>query len=232
MPKSLIRIDEDVPLDVAAMFGCAVVTGAGAVFNTARVAPGARVAVLGLGGVGLNGVMAARVAGASRIIGIDINAGKFPLALELGATDVVNAGDPNAIEHVRDLSDGGVDVALEMSGSLPAVTLANAITRRGGEVICVGLGASDSLFQYAHAALVTEEKAFRGSFMGSCVPERDIPVYVEMYRQGRLPVDRLKSEVIGFERLNESLDLLDRGEVVRQILLPHGQAALHNGGLP
>jgi len=225
MPKSLIRINKDVPLDVAAMFGCAVVTGAGSVFNAARLVPGASVAVLGLGGVGLNCVMAARVAGASCIIGIDINEGKFALALELGATHVVNARDPKAIEHVRDLTEGGVDHAFEMSGSLPAMTLANAITRRGGEVVCVGLGASDALFQYAHAALVTEEKTFRGSFMGSCVPERDIPNYIEMYRQGRLPVDRLKSEAIGFDRLNVSLDLLDRGEVVRQILLPHGKAA-------
>lgn len=225
VPKSLVRIDDDVPLDVAAMFGCAVVTGAGAVFNTARVTPGASVAVLGLGGIGLNGVMASCVAGASRIIGIDINPGKFALARELGATDVVDARDPQAVEAVRALTDGGVDVAFEMSGSMPAMTLANAITRRGGEVICVGLGASDDQFQYAHAALVSEEKSLRGSFMGSCVPERDIPAYMQMYRQGRLPVDRLKSEAIGFERLNVSLDLLDRGEVVRQILLPHGSVA-------
>ncbi|MGB3070210.1 MAG: zinc-binding dehydrogenase [Ottowia sp.] len=222
MPKSLVRIGDDIPLDVAAMFGCAVVTGAGSVFNTAKVSPGASVAVLGLGGIGLNGVMAARVAGASRIVGIDINESKFALARELGATDVINPRDPNAVEQVRELTNGGVDVAFEMSGSLPAMTVANAITRRGGEIICVGLGASEAQFQYAHAGLVTEEKSFRGSFMGSCVPERDIPAYIEMYRQGRLPVDRLKSEAIDFDRLNVSLDLLDRGEVVRQILLPHG----------
>ncbi|WP_028600888.1 zinc-binding dehydrogenase [Ottowia thiooxydans] len=221
-PKSLVRIPDDVPLDVAAMFGCAVVTGAGSVFNTAKVAPGASVAIFGLGGIGLNGLMAAKVAGASQIIGIDINEGKFALARELGATDVVNARDPKAVEHVREITNGGVDIAFEMSGSFPAMTMANAITRRGGEIICVGLGATDAQFQYAHAGLVTEEKSFRGSFMGSCVPERDIPSYIEMYRQGRLPVDRLKSEAIDFDRLNVSLDLLDRGEVVRQILLPHG----------
>ncbi|MET4575020.1 zinc-binding dehydrogenase [Ottowia thiooxydans] len=221
-PKSLVRIPDDVPLDVAAMFGCAVVTGAGSVFNTAKVAPGSSVAIFGLGGIGLNGLMAAKVAGASQIIGVDINEGKFALARELGATDVVNARDPKAVEHVRSITNGGVDIAFEMSGSFPAMTMANAITRRGGEIICVGLGATDAQFQYAHAGLVTEEKSFRGSFMGSCVPERDIPSYIEMYRQGRLPVDRLKSESIDFDRLNVSLDLLDRGEVVRQILLPHG----------
>jgi alcohol dehydrogenase len=222
VPQSLIPIGDDVPFDVAAMFGCAVVTGAGAVFNSAKVQPGASVAVLGLGGIGLNGVMAARVAGATRIVAIDINEGKFPLARELGATHVVSARDPDAAEQVRAVTDGGVDFAFEMSGSLAAMTLSNAITRRGGDIICVGLGASEAQFKYAHAALVSEEKGIRGSFMGSCVPERDIPMYVELYRQGRMPVDRLKSETVGFDRLNLSLDLLDRGEVVRQILLPHG----------
>jgi alcohol dehydrogenase len=192
------------------------------VFNSAKVQPGASVAVLGLGGIGLNGVMAARVAGATRIVAIDINEGKFPLARELGATHVVSARDPDAAEQVRAVTDGGVDFAFEMSGSLAAMTLSNAITRRGGDIICVGLGASEAQFKYAHAALVSEEKGIRGSFMGSCVPERDIPMYVELYRQGRMPVDRLKSETVGFDRLNLSLDLLDRGEVVRQILLPHG----------
>lgn len=222
VPNSLIRIDDEVPLDVAAMFGCAVVTGAGSVFNAARLRPGMSVAVFGLGGIGLNGVMASRVAGASLIIGIDVNPGKFDLARELGATDVFSALDPNLVEQVRDLTDGGVDFAFEMSGSMPAMKSANAVTRRGGEIVCVGLGASDALYQYAHAALVTEEKVFRGSFMGSCVPERDIPRYIDLYKQGKLPVDRLKSEAISFDRLNVSLDLLDRGEVVRQILLPHG----------
>ncbi len=220
-PGSLVRIDDDVPLDVAAMFGCAVVTGAGAVLNTARVQPGASVAVIGLGGVGLNGVMAARIAGARHIVGIDINTGKFPLARELGATETISATDPDVVQKVRDLSDGGVDFTFEMTGNQQAIALGNAITARGGDVICVGLGASDALFQFVHAALVTEERGIRGSFMGSTVPERDIPYYIGLYKEGRMPVDRLKSGEISFGELNLSLDLLDRGEVVRQILVPH-----------
>jgi Zn-dependent alcohol dehydrogenase len=222
VPKSLIRIDDDIPLDVAAMFGCAVVTGAGAVLNTAKVRPGQSVAVIGLGGVGLNAVMAARISGASRIIGIDINPAKFQLACNVGATDVFSASDENMVEQIHDLTDGGVDYTFEVTGNAQAMATANIITARGGEVVCVGLGATGTLFQYNHTALVSEEKALRGSFMGSCVPGRDIPRYIELYRQGRLPVDRLKSDEITFESLNRSLDQLDRGEVVRQILLPHG----------
>jgi len=222
VPNSLIRIDPSIPLDVAAMFGCGVITGAGCVFNTAKVRPGQNVAVFGLGGVGLNAVMAAKISGASEIIGIDINEGKFPLARELGCTRTFSAREPSLVELVKDLTRGGVDFAFEISGSKVAMTSANAVTRKGGEIICVGLGASGELYQYAHAALVTEEKAFRGSFMGSGIPERDIPRYLKFYQDGKMPVDRLKSDTMRFDRLNLSLDLLDRGEIVRQILLPHG----------
>ena len=221
MPGSVIKMDDDIPFEDAAIFGCAVITGVGAVFNTARVQPGASVAVLGLGGIGLNAIMACRVAGAARIVGIDVNAGKFPLAAELGATDTLLATDPDCVATVRDLTGGGVDVAFEMAGNQAAMRTASAVTARGGQIVCVGLGATGEMYQYAHAALVAEEKVIRGSFMGSCVPERDIPRYLAMYKDGSLPVGKLKSEQIGFDRLNISLDLLDRGEVVRQILRPH-----------
>lgn len=222
VPNSLIKIDPSIPLDVAAMFGCAVVTGAGSVFNSAKVRPGQNVAIFGLGGVGLNTVMAARISGASKIIGIDINDSKFALAEELGCTHTLSARDPQLVEKVKELTSGGVDFSFEISGSQAAMTTANALTRKGGEIVCVGLGASSELYQYAHAALVSEEKIFRGSFMGSCVPVRDIPRYLKYYQEGRMPVDRLKSGTMLFEDLNRNLDLLDRGEVVRQILLPHG----------
>jgi alcohol dehydrogenase len=222
VPEALIGIDPAIPLDVAAMFGCAVVTGVGAVFNSAKVRPGQNVAVFGLGGVGLNAVMAARISGAAEIIGIDLNAGKFPLALELGCTRTFDARDPELVQKIKLLTDGGVDFAFEISGSKAAVPTAYAVTRKGGEVVCVGLGSGTDLYEYPHAALVLEEKALRGSLMGGGLADRDIPLYFKLYQSGDLQVQRLKSEAIGFERLNESLDLLSQGEVVRQILLPHG----------
>ena len=225
LPGSLVKMDRDIPFEDAAIFGCAVTTGAGAVFNSARVRPGESVAVLGLGGVGLNAVMAARIAGASAIIGIDLNPGKFPLARELGATHTFLANDPNLVAEIRDLTSGGVDFAFEVAGVQPAFETAFAITAKGGEVIGIGLGAANDLYHYKHAALVAEEKVLRGSYMGSSVPQRDLPLYLAMYKDGRLPVGKLKSELIAFDRLNISLDLLDAGAVLRQILLPHGLPA-------
>ncbi|MDR3533379.1 MAG: zinc-binding dehydrogenase [Rhodopila sp.] len=222
IPNTLIKIDPAIPLDIAAMFGCAVVTGAGAVLNTARVRPGQNVAAFGLGGVGLNAVMASRISGASEIIGIDINEGKFALAKELGCTHTFLATDPDLVAKAKDLTRGGVDFSFEISGSKPAMTSAYAITRKGGEVVCVGLGATGEMYQYPHTSLVAEEKAIRGSLMGGGVADRDIPLLLRLFQDGKMPVDRLKSSTMGFEELNVSLDKLDGGSVVRQILLPHG----------
>jgi Zn-dependent alcohol dehydrogenase len=220
MPGSLIKIDKSVPLDVAAIFGCAVVTGAGAVFNTAKIAEGSSVAIIGLGGVGLNGLMAAKVAGASHIIGVDTRTEKFELARELGATNLYLANEARLVEQVKDITGGGVDFAFEMSGAKSAMATALSLLRSGGEAIAVGLGAPEDFHQYNHVALVTEEKCIKGSFMGSCLPARDVPHYIEMFTSGQMPVDRLCSETIGFDSLNESLDRLNAGEVLRQILLP------------
>jgi Zn-dependent alcohol dehydrogenase len=221
-PSALIKADKRVPIDVAAMFGCAVVTGAGAVFNCAKVRPGDCVAVLGLGGVGLNSVMAARISGASRVIGIDLLDSKFALASDLGCTDTLLATDPDLIQKVKDLTAGGVDFAFEVSAAKAAFKTAFEITRKGGEIIGIGLGSYEDLYNYPHALLVAHEKVIRGSVMGSAVAERDIPRYMQYYLEGRLPVDRLKSGIMGFDDLNANLDALEHGAVLRQILLPHG----------
>jgi alcohol dehydrogenase len=222
VPEAVIPIDKRVPFDVAALFGCGVVTGVGAVMNSAKVPRGASVAVVGLGGVGLSAVMAAREAGASRIVGIDMLPSKFDLARAVGATDCFDARDPDMVKKVRELTNGGVDFAFEISGNFAALNTAQAVTARGGEVVLVGVGRPDAEFPVKPTGMVLEEKVLRGSLMGSCVPRRDIPHYVDLYLKGQLPVDQLLSEHIGFERLNESLDLLSRGAVIRQILLPHG----------
>lgn len=221
-PSSLIKIDPRVPLDVAALFGCAVITGAGAVFNSAKVPPGASVAVIGLGGVGLTAVMAAREAGAAQIIGIDLLDSKFALAQAVGATACIKAGDADAVQQVLDMTNGGVDFAFEISGHPSALEMAQAITVRGGEVVGVGVNKADTVFSVKHLPWVCDERVLRGSYMGGGVPQQDIPRYVDMYLRGRLPVEQLRSEHIGFDQLNSAFDALHAGKVIRQILLPHG----------
>lgn len=223
MESNLVPIDKSVPLDVAAMFGCAVVTGAGAVFNTAKLDHGRRVAVIGLGGVGLNAVMAARIAGAKQIIGIDMMPEKFDLARELGATDTFLANDPDLVQKIRELSEGGLHYVFDMTGARPALKTAYDVLRPHGEVISVGLGATGEQNSYDHTALVTEEKSIRGCFMGSCLPDRDIPKYVEYFSAGQMPIDRLRTETITLDEINRGFDRLARGEVIRQIVLPHGE---------
>lgn len=222
-PQSLIKIDKSVPLDVAALFGCAVITGAGAVFNSARVPEGASVAVIGLGGVGLTAVMAAKQAGASQIIGIDLLESKFGLAKALGATHCLKAGETDLAPQVHELTNGGVDFAFEISGHPSALDMAQAITVRGGEVVGVGVNKADSIFPVRHLPWVCDERVLRGSYMGGGIPQKDIPVYVDMYLKGRLPVDQLRSEHVRFHQLNAAFDTLKAGQTIRQILLPHGE---------
>jgi alcohol dehydrogenase len=216
---SVVRIDEQLPFDEAALFGCAVLTGVGAALNTAQVFPGARVAVVGLGGVGLNALFGAQVAGASQVIALDIHDDKLELAGKLGATDVVNARDPAAIQKVKDLTNGGVDFGFEMAGSVLAMELAYRITRRGGTTVTAGLPHPDARWQLQHVNLTAEERTVKGSYVGSCVPPRDLPRYVELYRKGKLPVDKLMSDRISLDKINEGFDRLASGHTVRQIVM-------------
>ncbi len=217
--SSLVRIDASVPLVDAAMFGCAVQTGVGAAVNTAGVRPGDVVAVIGLGGVGLSCMLGARVAGAQRIIAIDLSDAKLGLARQLGATDTFNAGDPDCAEAVRAATDGGVDYAFEMAGSTRAIALGYAILLRGGSVVSAGLPPVSATIDINPSAMVSDEKSFRGSYMGSCVPPRDVPAFIELYRQGRLPIDRLRSGTLPLEQINEGFDRLADVEAVRQIVV-------------
>ena len=216
-----VKVDKDLPLADAAIFGCAVMTGVGAVLNTARIRAGDTVACVGLGGVGLNGLLGAKLAGAEKIIAVDISDDKLGLARQLGATHTVNARDENHIEQIKELTNGGVDYAFEFSGSVAATETCYKSIRMGGEVIVVGLAPSNSLFSFNPSDIVNSEKAIRGSYMGSCVPVRDIPRYIELYRQGKLPVDKLINKSIGFDKINDGFDQLTDGLVIRQILEPH-----------
>lgn len=216
--RSLVRVDPELPLDQAALFGCAVITGMGAVVNTAKIRPGSTVAVVGLGGTGLAAVLGARAAGASRIVGLDLLDSKLESARQIGVDDAVNASDPDAVDTVREMTSGGVEFAFECVGSAKAMELAYAITRRGGTTTTSGLPPPDARFAVPHVQLVAEERTIKGSYLGSCVPRRDIPAYIDLFRAGRLPIDRLVSDHIPLDKINEGFDRLDDGDTIRQMI--------------
>ncbi|TDV35599.1 alcohol dehydrogenase [Paraburkholderia caballeronis] len=215
---SLVKVSRDVPLDEAALFGCAVLTGVGSAVNAARIAPGSQVAVIGLGGVGLAALLGALVAGAARIVALDVNADKLALAAALGATDVFDARAPDVADAVRDATGGGVDVVLETAGAVAALELGYAIARRGGELVTAGLPSPAVRFALPPTSLVADEKSVRGSYMGSSVPSRDVPRYLDLYRRGRLPVDRLVTHRLALDDINVGMDRLREGQAVRQIV--------------
>ena len=220
--RSLVRIDPDLPLDEAALFGCAVLTGVGAVVNTAGLRPGETAAVIGLGGVGLASVLGAIACGARQVVAIDLADDKLGLARQIGATHTVNARDPDAAEQVRALTGGGVDFAFEMAGAVRAMELAYAITRRGGTTVTAGLPPPGAALALPLVQLVAEERTVKGSYIGTCVPTRDIPRYIALYRAGRLPVDRLMSGKLTLDGINEGFDRLHEGRAVRQVVeFPH-----------
>jgi alcohol dehydrogenase len=215
----LVKIDPAVPLDDAALFGCAVLTGVGAVVNTAQVRVGASLAIVGLGGVGLAALIGARAAGARQIVAVDLAEDKLEQARSLGATHVVNAGQPDAVKQIRALSSGGVEFAFEFAGSIRALDLAWRVTRRGGTTVTAGLPPSTATLALPAVTLVGEERTLKGSYIGTCVPSRDIPRYLDLYQQGRLPVDRLLSGRLALDEINHGFDLLHEGKAIRQVVV-------------
>jgi alcohol dehydrogenase len=217
--RSVVKIDRELPLDEAALFGCAVLTGVGAVVNTAQVRAGSSVAIIGLGGVGLASLLGARVAGARQIVAVDLSDAKLELALALGATHSFNAGNPNCKEEIRQATGGGVAFAFELAGSVRALELAYGITRRGGMTVTAGLPPPSATFPLPPVNLVAEERTVKGSYIGTCVPSRDIPRYIDLYRQGKLAVNRLMSGRLKLEDINRGFDLLNEGKAVRQVIV-------------
>ncbi len=217
--RSLVKVDPDLPFEEAALFGCAVLTGVGAVVNTAGVKAGSAVAVVGVGGVGLSALLGAAAAGARELTAVDLSEDKLAFAREIGATMTVNASDPDAADRIRAATGGGVDYAFEMAGSTKALDLAYRITRRGGMTVTAGLPPPTATMPLAPVTLVGEERTLKGSYIGTAVPSRDIPRYIALYRRGRLPVDRLKSGTLKLEEINEGFDKLNEGKAIRQVVL-------------
>jgi Zn-dependent alcohol dehydrogenase len=217
--RSAVRVDPAIEPEIAALFGCAVLTGVGAVVNTARVAAGESVALFGLGGVGLATLLGAVAAGAHPIVAIDPIAAKRELARELGATEVIDPADPQStVKAVKQATRGGAAYAFETVGSAEVLAIAYSATRRGGTTVTVGLPAPTKMLSIPAVSLVLEERVLRGSYMGSAVPSRDVPRFIALYRAGRLPVERLLTHTLGLEEIHLGFDRLARGEAVRQVV--------------
>ncbi|WP_420023031.1 zinc-binding dehydrogenase [Cereibacter azotoformans] len=214
---SLVRVPRDVPPHVSALFSCAMLTGAGAVFNTAQIRPGARVAVVGLGGVGLSAILGAAAAGAGEIVAIDPFPAKTEVARAMGATLAVPA-DGDTVSAVRDLTGGGVDYAFEFAGSIRALETAFEVTRRGGMTITGGLPAPHERMPLDALKLVAEERTLKGSYIGSCVPQRDLPRMLALHRRGLLPVEKMLTHRLKLDEINLAMDRLADGGAIRQVV--------------
>lgn len=217
--KSLVRVDKSLSFEQAAVFGCAVITGTGAVINTAALPLERSVAVIGLGGVGLAALLGARYRRARVIVAVDLSEAKLALARELGATHTFNAADSKVAEAIREATSGGVEYAFEMAGAVKAMDLAYRITKRGGITVTAGLSHPQAMFSIPHVNIVAEERTIKGSYLGSCVPSRDIPRYIEWFQAGELPIDRLLSGSMPLEDINLGFDKLGAGEALRQTVL-------------
>jgi S-(hydroxymethyl)glutathione dehydrogenase/alcohol dehydrogenase len=218
VPESgTVVVPPELPLDRAALLSCAVLTGVGAVTNTARVAPGARVAVFGCGGVGLNVVQGARIAGAARIVAVDVSDAKLATAARLGATDVVDARTQDPVEAVRDLV-GGVDHAFEALGREETVQQAWRSLDIGGEVVVVGLMKNGATLTLEADPLVGE-RGIRGCYFGSAHVQRDVPALVEHHLAGDLLLDDIISHRIGLDGLDAAFDRMRAGEGARSVVV-------------
>lgn len=217
--RSAVRVDRDLPPEIAALFGCAVMTGVGAVVNTAKVGVGESVAIFGLGGVGLASLLGARASGAYPIVAIDVLQSKLDLARELGASHTVLVSSGDVVAAVREATQGGAQYTFETVGSEQVLAQAYAATRRGGTTVTMGLPHPQKMFSVPAVSLVAEERTVKGSYMGSAVPSRDIPRFVAMYKAGRLPVDKLLTHRLKLDEINLAFDRLARGEAVRQVVV-------------
>jgi S-(hydroxymethyl)glutathione dehydrogenase/alcohol dehydrogenase len=216
--NGLVKITEEMPLDKAALIGCGVLTGTGAVFRTARVEPGSRVCVIGAGGIGLSAVQAARIAGAGAVIVVDVVDAKLDTARQLGATATVNAAEvSDVVEAVKELSGGGVDYSFEAIGRKATAEQAFEMLDTGGTATIIGMVPDDHRLEIRAMDLLSE-KRLQGSMMGSNQFRTDIPRLIAMYLDGRLDLDTMVSKTLTLEEVNEGYDAMKRGEVVRSVI--------------
>jgi Zn-dependent alcohol dehydrogenase len=217
--ENVVKIDATVPLECAALVGCAVTTGVGAVFNTARVAPGSSVVVFGSGGIGLNVIQGASIAGAARIIAIDALASKLDLAKRFGATDTLLATPgEDLVKPIKKLTGGGADYAFECVGRGDLGALAYRAIGRGGTAIMVGIARSEENVSVRAMTLPFEEKTLTGTLYGSCVPRTDFPRLLSLYTLGRLKLDELITHRYSIEEAPKAFADLEAGKNARGVI--------------
>jgi len=221
VPESgCVVIERDIPLDKAALVGCAVMTGVGAALNTAHVQPGSVAAVIGAGGVGLNAIQGARLAGAVSIIAIDVNPTKLARARVFGATHLINATEVNAVATVRDLTKGmGADYTFEAVGRPETMRQCWEMARPGGTVVMVGIAPQGSELTLPANRVVREERRLMGSFYGSARPHIDMPMILDLYMAGKLMLDELVTHHYSLEQINEAIHSLESGEAIRPVIV-------------
>jgi Zn-dependent alcohol dehydrogenase len=218
--RAVVAVPDDVPPEIAAIAGCAVITGVGAVLNAIGACAGQSLVVFGAGGVGLSSVMGARLAGANPVIAVDVVADRLGAALELGATHVVDASDADVLAELRRLVPGGLDNAIEAIGRPETLALAFESLRPQGQLVPVGLSRPDTTLSVPLNQVVQREKRIVGSLYGSSNPVVDLPRIFGLYRSGRLPLDALLGACYPLERINDAYDDLRRGAVGRGVVLP------------
>lgn len=217
--KSIVRVPSSIPFEIAALFGCAVITGVGAILNTAQLKTGQSVLVTGLGGVGFAALLGALSCGAGTVIAADTNPTKRAIALELGAQYAIDPLQKGALEELKDLTNGGVDIGAEFAGVTAALEFTFDGTRRGGKTVTAGLPHPSKKIEISPTKLVGEERSLLGSYLGSCVPSRDIPAYISLYQTGRLPVEKLLTHQLTLEQINEGFERLANGDAIRQVIM-------------
>jgi S-(hydroxymethyl)glutathione dehydrogenase/alcohol dehydrogenase len=216
--NAVVTITKDMPLDLAALIGCGITTGMGAVFRTAAVEPGSRVAVIGAGGIGLAAIQAARIAGAGQVIVVDVSDEKLEIARQLGGTDVVNASKVDPVQAVKELTDGGVDYSFEAIGLKATSEQAFNMLDIGGTATVIGMVPSSQKIELRGMDLLAEKK-MQGSMMGSNQFRTDMPNMVRMYLDGRLKLDEMVSARLKLDEINEGYDKMKRGEVTRSVIV-------------
>jgi Zn-dependent alcohol dehydrogenase len=218
--KAVLKIPEDFPLDKAALLGCGVITGVGAVFNAARVKPGSSVAVIGTGGVGINVIQGAAIAGAEKIIAVDLLPNKLEFARKFGATHSINARETNPVEAIRALTGGrGVDYAFEVIGLPATIRQAYDSLKKRGLAVVVGVTPMTTEVSVPIMTLVFEERTLTGSVYGSSRPLIDIPMLMDLYKAGKLKLDELLTRRYPFSQINEAYEALERGEGLRSLVI-------------